>query len=72
MLSLCKAPRSVHFLGSCSIRLSGSRVHSSAEEFGNSLESNQERAGTLSNSAVLLSDLCGKFAEWEKDNKGHL
>lgn len=42
----------------------------SGEEFGNSLESNQEKSGTLSNpDANTIPRLCGKHVELEKCNK---
>lgn len=45
-------------------------MYISGEEFGNSLQSNQEKAGALSNpDANTLSVLCGKRVEWEKCNK---
>lgn len=68
-LSLCKVPWTVHFLVSCSIRVSGSRVHISAEEFGGSLESNQGRAKTHSNPDAVLRPVWK--TRWVEYSKGH-
>lgn len=47
-------------------------MHISGEEFGNCLESNQEKARILSNSGVtMLSSLFGKLVEWERYNKNN-
>lgn len=44
----------------------------SGEEFGNCLESDQEKARTLSNpDANMLSSLFGKLVEWEKYNENY-